>query len=320
MRIVLAVSGGADSVAMLHLVHELWGLRHESETNHLIVAHYNHALRGGASDGDQVFVAAIAQNLGLTFITETASSTNPGSSEADFRAARYRFLQKTAESSGARYVFTAHTSDDNVETLLHHLFRGSGHAGLAGMATHRSLGEQVVLYRPLLHVSREHLREALSEKQLTWREDSSNANERYQRNWIRTKLLPMIRERYPHVDDALSRTIESQRQIQDRLSKDANAWVDRAIQLLGNDVYVSRGPIDLATLSAVVRLIWDQMTWPRQNMTNIHLRRLHQAITIPTDQSFSLPGDIQVITNGASICLRRNAKSIVPDNGYLNEE
>jgi tRNA(Ile)-lysidine synthase len=305
VKVVLAVSGGADSVAMLHLVHALWRSRDRYDASLLTVAHYNHSLRGAAANADQAFVSQLAQERSLPFITESASPPTSRANEADFRAARYDFLLKAAESIGARYVLVAHSADDNIETFLHNLLRGSGPAGLAGIAKHRSLGEQVVLYRPLLQLSREQLRAALQEKNLSWREDASNADDRYQRNWIRGKLLPLIHERYPQANKSLSRTIESQSQIHAMLCEEAKRWIQHAVEYRSDEVQLRRSPIARATLSVVVQMVWDQMNWSRQSFTNQHLRRLQEVLVGQSSQAFTLPSDIQCRVGDEFVGLRQ---------------
>lgn len=307
---ILAVSGGADSVAMLHLVHALWAHRSSlasspsTSLKHLAVVHFNHRLRGEASDGDQDFVVQISGSLGLPCVVNEAHESavpagNSPTDEASLRTARYRFLQQTAEQLGARYVLVAHTADDNIETMLHHLFRGSGPAGLAGIAPYRELGQDVMVVRPLMTMRREQLRGMLQDNGYAWREDGSNQDERYQRNWLRATLLPLLRQRYPHVDDALLRTIDSQRMIHDRLEAEALAWIDRNVEFSTEEVRCLRGAIDLAKLSAACRIIWDRMCWPRRDMTNKHLRQIHAVVSQSRSDSpvkpasFTLPGAIQ---------------------------
>lgn len=326
VKTILAVSGGADSVAMLHLVHSLWTHRsslpsaYSTSVDHLVVAHFNHRLRGEASDGDQDFVVQLAQSLGIPCVVNEAQDSamlaaNASTDEASLRSTRYRFLQQTAEQLGARYVLVAHTADDNVETILHHLFRGSGPAGLAGIAPHRELGHDVMIVRPMLPFRRDELRGMLQDNGYSWREDSSNQDERYQRNWLRATLLPLLRQRYPQVDGALLRTIDSQRVIHDRLEAEALAWIDREVEFSAGAVVCLRGVIDLATLSAACRIIWDRMRWPRRDMTNKHLRQIHAVLSQPCKDtpvlptSFTLPSAIQCDVNRSHVVFQQQAPS-----------
>ena len=309
MKVLLGISGGADSVAMLRLLYDLWTRSSGNDQSNLVVAHYNHNLRGEQSNADQAFVCELANTLGLTSHTQTAvieqGSRAANGGEAAFRSARYRYLQTTAEKIGARCVLVAHTADDNVETMLHHLFRGTGARGLAGIAPHRSLSDDLVLLRPMLAMRRDELRMGLREINQAWREDASNTDERFQRNWIRGKLLPTIRERFPRADEAILRAIDNQSQIREQIHSDAKAWIDRCATRNGDQFVLQRGSIELATLSAVVRLLWDQIKWPRQSMTTKHLRRLHATITGRSDGAFTLPGDVQCQVIQQRITLKR---------------
>ena len=325
VKTVLGVSGGADSVAMLRLVVDRWQGAAAFDSSDLVVAHFNHQLRGEASDGDQDFTCKLAESLGLGFVTDNAvldlSQSSPVGGEASFRAVRYRFFQQTAEAIGARCVLVAHTADDNIETMLHHLFRGAGHAGLAGIAFHRPLGEDVMLVRPLLGLRRDELRAGLGEIGQDWREDASNLENRYQRNWLRGELLPMIRNRYPHADEAILRSIESQSQYREKIDIDAAAWIEKHVVCCDHAAIVTltrervdkrvdskrvdASAVDLATLSAIVRLVWDRMQWPRQSISEPHLRRLHGAVSQAESGQFTLPGDVQCEVSPAQITLTR---------------
>lgn len=304
-KVLAAVSGGADSVAMLRLLLELWQRAPGHDPGLLAVAHYNHGLRGEASDQDQQFVCGLCHSLGLLCVTQTASRDQQPSNEAALRSARYAFLQATAAKIGARCLVVAHTADDNVETVLHHLFRGTGTAGLAGMATHRSFGDDGVLVRPMLTMWRDELRKGLVEIGQTWREDASNLDVRYQRNWIRGTLLPLIRERYPLADRAVVRAIQSQSGYRDWIQLAANLWIETNVSREAHGVDVRRGEVDLVTLSAAVRLLWDHMRWPRQAMTASHLRRFHAALTSAEPVAFTLPGDVQCRATSDKITLHR---------------
>jgi tRNA(Ile)-lysidine synthase len=314
VKLLMGVSGGADSVALLKLVTDFWTKSSSLDARHLAVAHYNHQLRGEASDGDQAFVRELATSLGLDFHTKNATPNETanvapesmkGGSEELFRSARYRYLQSTAESIGARYVLVAHTADDNIETMLHHLFRGTGARGLSGIAPHRELGDDLVLLRPLLAFRREELRTGLCEIGQSWREDASNEDDRFQRNWVRGSLLPMIRTRYPHADDAILRAIESQSQIREQIERDATEWIRANVAQQDDSISSLRTNVTMSVLAEVVRLLWDHMKWPRQSMGTAALRRLHATVTNDSDDSFTLPHDIQCKVTQDRVTLKR---------------
>ncbi len=199
VSVVVAVSGGADSVGLL------CGLaRLKSAGGRLSAAHFNHALRGEESDADERFVTALAGRLGLACQVghwgpgEPEKRSSDGL-EAAARGARYHFLQSAAEAAGARYVATAHTADDQVETIVQRIFRGTGLGGLAGMRRARPLGPATTLIRPLLGFRREEIRDYLHSAGQSWREDSSNARTDATRNWLRHELLPSVQR---HVSPA----------------------------------------------------------------------------------------------------------------------
>lgn len=170
VSVLVAVSGGADSVGLLRGLARLKC----PGSGRLWVAHYNHGLRGAASEADERFVADLAAKLNLGFRSGRASDgqlAEPGHNglEAAAREARYRFLQQTAEEVGARYLVTGHTADDQVETILHRILRGTGLAGLSGMGRIRPLSPAVTLIRPLLGIRRVEVREYLAAIDQPWR-------------------------------------------------------------------------------------------------------------------------------------------------------
>lgn len=192
-RYLVGVSGGADSVALLHLLVET-GFRN------LVVCHLNHRLRGRASAADAGFVQRLARKLGL--LCETGSEDVPRrmladseSMETAARNARHEFFARCAKSHRCRTVILAHHAEDQAETVLWNLFRGSN--GLKGMQecqTIRVSGSDLRMVRPLLAVRRDDLREWLIERGLKWREDSSNASPVAVRNRLRHEVIPLLRE------------------------------------------------------------------------------------------------------------------------------
>ena len=159
VTVIVGVSGGADSVALLRA---LCALREAS--GRLLVGHMNHHLRGEESDQDERFVGQLAETLHCPLFVGNADSLlddSPDGIEAAARQARYQFFQDLADREGARYVALAHTFDDQAETIMHRIVRGTGISGLAGMRTHRRLSDLTTIVRPLLAVGRGQL-EALS--------------------------------------------------------------------------------------------------------------------------------------------------------------
>lgn len=211
--LLVAVSGGPDSVALLHLLSESrsdLGLR-------LAVAHLEHGIRGDEAREDARFVAGMAERLGLPFylrhvdLPKMKAEKGSGNLEAMAREERYRFFAATAAELGVQKVATAHTRDDEVETLLMWLLRGSGRRGLGGMPpVHRIQPSSLILHpliviRPLIEASREEIVGHLAAHGLEYRTDRTNLDAALLRNWIRLRLLPRLRERIDaRLDERLS--------------------------------------------------------------------------------------------------------------------
>lgn len=191
--VLVALSGGADSVLLLHLIASA------QERPAVTAVHVDHGLRGAESRADADFCAALAAELGLPFALRRAE-LDPSAPDLEARArrARYAILREEAGRRGLRVIATGHHADDSLETLLMRWLRGSELAGLRGIQarTQLGLGEQaLLLVRPLLELRRAEVRELASSAGLAWREDSSNADARFTRNRIRNALLPELAER-----------------------------------------------------------------------------------------------------------------------------
>ncbi|MGH2469104.1 MAG: tRNA lysidine(34) synthetase TilS, partial [Chloroflexota bacterium] len=194
---LVAVSGGADSTCLLQALHGL-GFR-------LAVAHLNHGLRGQAAEADAAFVEGMCDSLRVPCTMETVDVAayqrrERLSLEDAARRLRYAFLRRTAAHIGATSIVLAHTADDQVETLLLHLIRGAGPAGLAGMKA-----RQGDLRRPLLGVWRTSVEAWLRERGLPWRDDADNADPRFSRNRVRHELLPLMATFNPAIKTVLLR-------------------------------------------------------------------------------------------------------------------
>lgn len=214
--VLLAISGGADSTALLHFLaqHEFPPTpspNSQPQIRGLAAAHMNHCLRGNESDADAEFVRQLVGDCGLRYFErriapEDWNRSEHGSLEAAARQLRYDFLTQTAEHLGFRYVATAHTADDQTETVLHRLIRGTGLSGIAGMSRFRQLSPAVTLIRPLLEIRRCDILAYLEQLGKPFRTDSTNLENHFTRNRIRNRLLPILREEFnPKIDEAVVR-------------------------------------------------------------------------------------------------------------------
>jgi len=209
--LVVAVSGGPDSVAMLLALAEL--ARSGRLALKLSVAHLNHGLRPNTADADQAFVENLAARLGLPCFSERADvpaeaeAARLGVEEAA-RNARRRFLAEAARRAGARKVALGHTADDRAETVLFNILRGTGVEGLAALGPRAPLDADagIEIVRPLIASTRREVLEFLEARGQAWREDETNRSDAHTRNRIRRELLPLLRDEFnPKVDEALGR-------------------------------------------------------------------------------------------------------------------
>lgn len=224
-RVLVAASGGVDSTVLLHaLARAAPALALE-----LAVGHVHHGLRGAGADADEAFVRARAEAAGLSFATRRvrpaarreggASRARPTLQEAA-RRERYAALREMAEALGCRHIATAHVLDDQAETVLLRLLRGSGPDGLGGIPERSRDG---VVVRPLLGVSKERVEAYARAEGLAWREDASNARDAYARNRLRRHWLPGLREAFnPRLLRAIGDLAEAQR-------RDAE-WIEELVE------------------------------------------------------------------------------------------
>lgn len=228
-RIVIGVSGGADSVALACGLAEIAA----AEGWRVYVAHLHHGLRGAAADADLAFVRVLARSLGARFASaradvRAAARRRGISIEMAARLARRRFLARLARRERAAAVALAHTADDQAETVLLRLARGAAARGLGGMAAVSDLNG-VPLVRPLLEVSRREIEAWLRARGQPWREDASNRDPAFLRNRVRWRVLPLLeRELNPRVRDALCRAARALREDERLLAQLADRWRRRA--------------------------------------------------------------------------------------------
>jgi len=198
-KILLAVSGGADSIALMYAMHALKaGSFFNAE---LLCAHINHQLRGAEADLDQEFVIAQATKLKLAVTTKRAdvrgfARLGKLSIETAARHLRMEALINIAKANNCSRIATAHQKNDNVETILQRLSRGTGFRGLGGIWPERTFADEIKFIRPLLCFRRDEVVRYLQQRNLNWRRDHTNADCTYRRNYIRHRLLPALQQDY----------------------------------------------------------------------------------------------------------------------------
>lgn len=209
-RVVVAVSGGPDSVALVYLLNRLkkeWRL-------YLHIAHLNHMLRKDEADRDSLFVSNLAQKLGLALTSEQIKVKDFAkkmklSVEEAARKVRYDFFLKVARKNYASKIALGHNNDDQAETVLMRFLRGSGISGLRGIPAKRRL-EDCLIIRPLIEIRRKQILRFLSLKNIPYRSDSSNLKSLYFRNRIRNKLIPYLEKSFnPNIKEILANLAEN---------------------------------------------------------------------------------------------------------------
>jgi tRNA(Ile)-lysidine synthase len=313
LGVLIAVSGGADSVA---LVRALVALKTEG-AGRLWVAHFDHQLRGADSDADCQFVVELCQRLdigcrlGRQDVRAAAQQHGDGL-EAASRDARYEFLQATAEEVGARYVAAAHTADDQAETILHRIVRGTGVAGLAGIPRVRALGPATTLIRPLLDLRRTDVEQYLSRLGQPFRQDGSNLDASYTRNRIRHELLPLLADNYnPSVIDSLLRLGRLAAEAQQAIEPQVARLYSAAVTQVAASVAVACLPLagePRHLVREVLLLVWREQGWPLQSMGFDEWQRLAQLIAQPASAAETrqiLPGNISAQKTGERLVLAR---------------
>lgn len=311
--LLVAVSGGPDSVALLLGLYELreeCGLR-------LTAAHVNHGWRGADADADADWVADLGRRLDvpteiLTVTSAQRDAVSDQTLEEGARDIRYRLLIESARRHECQFVALGHTADDQVETVLHHILRGTGVAGLAGMPAERELAEGIRLLRPLLALSRSTVLAYLSERGQTFRTDSTNADVALTRNRLRAEVLPLLRERFnPQVDAALLRLAEQ--------AGEAAAVIEELSQRLLADVLLTESATEcrldvmrlarepLPLVREAFRQLWIRRGWPRQEMGRREWQRLADLAQRPG--ATDLPGRIHAQRTTGALSIRQEPRT-----------
>lgn len=302
---VIAVSGGADSVA---LAVGLVRLTPPKAAGGLVIAHADHGLRQ-ESAADQEFVRELAGRLGVAFVCrrlEVAAAGGGEGLEGRARRMRYEFLAEAAHAAGARHVMVAHTADDQAETILHRVLRGTGVTGLAGMRRSRPLADGVALLRPLLDVPRATVRAFLKATGQPWREDATNADRKRARNFLRHEVLPRCEAGpYPAAAEALVRLGGHAASLAGMLHSAADRLLDLSASRRPDGTVVLRTDglvvLDRHLLMQMFSLLWTREGWPTRDMTAIHYGRLADAVAANAEAAAvatDFPGGIRVSRTG----------------------
>ncbi|MFP6768272.1 MAG: tRNA lysidine(34) synthetase TilS [Planctomycetaceae bacterium] len=299
--LLIGVSGGADSVALLRgmvVVGGSLGLR-------LVVGHVDHGLRGEDSEREASWVGKLCDDLGVVCDVERVD-TDGDVSEETARARRYEALIEIAGRHGCSALAVAHTRDDQVETVLHHIVRGTGLSGLRGMSECAVIDAEQKLIRPFLDVSRDQIVEWLTSLNQEWCEDQSNRQTRWTRNRIRHELIPALeRDFNPRVREAVVRLAR----LADEADQIVVAQVERLLKacvIERTELLVRLSVVELADepeplIRACLKQLWVRQGWPRQAMGFDRWQSLAKVVRVGT--AVNLPGHVLARRDGSVVRL-----------------
>ncbi|QDV46393.1 tRNA(Ile)-lysidine synthase [Stieleria neptunia] len=321
--VVVGCSGGADSVALLRGLVE--SVRHPAAAappGFIVAAHFNHQFRGRESDADADFVRQLTEQLAVPLEIQCGQAAEQDEQSA--RNHRREFFHAVMRRHGARYLALGHSRDDNVETVLYRLMRGTGPLGMAGIAPFRPFsddpsGSDFVIARPMLDLGRDQIREALRSIDAPWREDASNQSNAYRRNWIRNELVPAMQSQFPQAVPAIARAIQGQRQWRDALQPVIDRWL-AAVQIQEKPLTLRRldrigreaetdptaTPLgDQAVAVEALRRCWQRSGWPLRDMGQFHWTRVFEMLAGRGPDAWTLPGAIEIRRDSWAVTLVR---------------
>ena len=320
-KVLAGVSGGADSVALLAILHELAG--QDERGWQLSVGHLNHGLRESAEEDEQ-FVRQLAEKLGLPCHVETrdvaAEAAEAGKTvEEAGRDARMEFFARIAAEQGIPCVAVGHHADDNVETVLHRIFRGTHLRGLAGIPASRRIGGGVQLIRPLLNFRRSEVEQFCTERGLEWCTDETNADLKYTRNVIRHELLPLLRDKLnPRVEEAIERLSEGAGRTEDYLQWQARELLYSAGWKEGCggfefdvELFADEPPVIRAY---AMRLVAEDAEVPFAQMTAERFAELARLCDLDGPVAVALPGNFVARRAGTKISICQALSSEPPEH------
>ncbi len=297
--VLLALSGGADSVFLLYLL-RYW----QTELSFPLAAmHVHHHIRDEEADRDANFCETLTASLGVPFllkhadVPKTAKELGKGEEETA-RLLRYRLLFEGAAEQGLSVVATAHHATDHAETVLLKLLRGGGTGALVGIRPRRSS-----LLRPLLPLTGQRIRQALSAASIPYREDTTNQNEAYRRNYVRRTVLPVLRELNPNLEEAFlrmsSNLLEDEQFLQD--------YANKTLQEIEKENGVSVDALSSlpeAIFFRVVRTLFYRVADPTLTLARQHVRLLRERLKLGGEFSLSFPGNVTALTQGGLLTLK----------------
>jgi len=317
-KLVVAVSGGADSVCLIHI---LTSLRKEFKIK-LHIAHLNHQLRDADSNADAEYVTELARKLGIPATIEkrdvkSYQKEERLSLEEAAREVRYRFLARVARSIGAKRVAAGHTRDDHIETILMHLIRGSGTRGMRGLQPStlwQSGKDRLTIIRPLLEISHQETEEYCRQHKITPRLDASNLSLSPLRNRVRQQLMPLLESYNPAIAEALLRTGRIADEDITLFDKEVARLWDKIVQQEGESLIIDKAefePLPPALKRYLLRAAVERLLGSAKDIEMRHIEEMFSLATKAAGKRLSIPG-------GLTFAIEYNRYLLTPDLAALS--
>ena len=308
-NILAGVSGGPDSITLLHI---LCDLKKEYSLN-IIVAHLDHKFRGEESIADRKFCEQLAKKYNLEIVWEAIDVPSIAkekgiSPEEAARMARYDFFKRAARERGIDKIAVGHTRDDQSETVLMRIIRGAGMKGLGGMSPVKEMQGYKII-RPLIEISRKDVEDFISEEGLKFREDSSNEKTIFTRNKIRLELIPLLEKDFnPNVKEVLANMAENLQTENDFLSKYAKRKFKAASKIRNGEILIDIKKfrkLPQAIRKRVLRTALEELKGDLRRLTYQHWKEIEELIDArPVNSIVDLPAGISITKNRTDIILK----------------
>lgn len=301
--VVVGVSGGVDSSVLLDLM-----VKNENASE-VVVAHVNYSLRGKESSRDEKFVRGLAEENSCRFFLARPKIRRGGENiQSAARDFRYKFFADVACKTGASKIALAHHADDQAETVLLHLARGSGASGLVGMSHRRPFAGGIDIIRPLLELTKDEIRKYAAANKLKYVEDSTNKTKKYQRNAVRHELLPLLKRYNPSIVEHLCRTAAILRDEDDVMMQSAATAFGKICTAGEKEITFSRAGFlanHIAIQRRVLRQAYAALSGSTADLLADHVEKMLEIIGSPCKNGrYSLPKGIHFERNHEEFLLK----------------
>lgn len=313
LRVLLAVSGGADSLALMLSMAEF----KSSLAIELTCCHVNHGLRD-SSDAEEALVKEIAKTAGFNVIIKKVKVPKAGNLEANAREARYNALQEAAKEVNAEAIALAHHANDQAETLLMHLMRGTGPEGFTGMLEWRQ-----PFWRPFLTLEKETLLHFLRSRNQSWAEDESNQDQRFLRNHLRLSVFPLLEKVSPGVSQRMARACRIMGDEQADWNRRVNAWLNAYARLESPFYFLLLAPFYRESLAMKRRILRAVCQSAGSQLDYEQTEALLAFVSHPAGETVNLPGNSRALLSSSRLHILPDAVKSVkvawPQPRFIND-